>query len=106
MCQSDFSNIHLLPEENRALRRYSKFDRIPDGAELLQTFKQFGFVHHVGAVPDSTGVLRGGWYVVSRKGRLYLQYRKEQRKAEWREGRHFWITTIIAVLALIIAILK
>ena len=106
MCQTDFSNIHLLPEENRALLHYSRLDRIPDGAAHLHVFLSLGFVARVGAVPDNTGVRRGGWYHVTVKGRRYLQYRKEKRDAEWREGRHFWITTIIAILALIIALLK
>ena len=106
MYRSDFSDLLLLPEENRALVRYSRMKRIPDDAKHLYTFIKLGFVARVGAVPDSTGVLRGGWHVVSTNGRRYLQYRKEKRASEWREGRHFWINTIIAVLALIIAILK
>lgn len=106
MCQADFSNIHLLPEENRALFRYSRLSRVPEDDPHLPTFKRLGFVRLEGAVKDKTGVMRGGWYVISDNGRRYLEYLKDKRRSERRDGRRFLITTIIAWLALVVAILS
>ena len=106
MCQADFSNIHLLPEENRALFRYSRLSRVPEDDPHLPTFKHLGFVCLEGAVRDETGVMRGGWYVISDNGRRYLEYLKDKRRSERRDGRRFLITTIIAWLALVVAILS
>ena len=106
MCQADFSNIHLLPEENRALFRYSRLSRVPEDDPHLPTFKHLGFVRLEGTVQDKTGVMRGGWYVISDNGRRYLEYLKDKRRSERRDGRRFLITTIIAWLALVVAILS
>ena len=102
MCQADYSLIHLLPEEIRTLRRYSKLDRIPDCAPHLQTFLRLRFVCRVGAVPDSTGVRRGGWYVVTIDGRRYLEYLNDQRNdRRWTRGLAI-AAILISLFALIL----
>lgn len=106
MLQCDFSNIHLLPEENRALVRFSRMKRIPPDSPHFETFRRAGFIDVCGATQDADGVFRGGWYSVSDKGRRYLQYLKEQRRSRRVSARRFWITTFIAVFALLVAILS
>ena len=98
MCQADFSSIHLLPEENRALFRYSRLSRVPEDDPHLPTFKRLCFVRLEGAVKDKTGVMRGGWYVISDNGRRYLEYLKDQRNDRW------W-TRGLAIAAIVISLI-
>ena len=79
-------------------------DRIPNTDLHFDTFYRLGFIQRCGSVSDETGVRRGGWYEISPEGRRYLQYVNERIRDKAKEDRRYWITTIIAIVALIVAI--
>lgn len=105
MVLSDFTEIHLLPEEEAALRRYAALDQIPEDAPYLETFRRHGLLSRVDMQIDNMGSPYGGRLVVSDHCRRFLNYLNEKKKERYVTTRHFWITTAIAVAALVIALI-
>lgn len=105
MVLSDFSEIHLLPEEEAALRRYAALDQIPEDAPYLKTFQRHGLLTRVDTVRDVEGVYRGGRLVVSDHCRRFLNDLDEQKRKKRKDDVRYWITTGISVLALVIALM-
>lgn len=104
MSHPDFSAVHLLPDEEAALRRYAALDQIPEDAPHLKTFQRLGFISKVDTRRDVYGVARGGQLIVSDEGRRFLNYLDEKKKERYATTRQFWITTGIAAAALIISL--
>lgn len=105
MILSDFSEIHLLPEEEAALRRYAALDQIPEDAPHLKTFQRHGLLSRVDMQIDNMGSPYGGRLIVSDHGRRFLNYLDEKKRAKLKNDVRYWVTTGISVLALIIALM-
>lgn len=97
MSHADFSAVHLLPEEEAALRRYAALDQIPEDAPYLKTFRRYGFLSIVDTVQDDMGFPGGGRLIVSDHGRRFLNYLDD--KAKERSWDHW-----LAIAALIVSI--
>ena len=97
MVLSDFTEIHLLPEEEAALRHYATLDQIPEDAPHLKTFQRLGFISKVDTRRDVCGVARGGRLIISDEGRRFLNYLDDKSKD--RRWDHW-----LAIAALIVSI--
>ena len=97
MSHPDFSAVHLLPEEEAALRRYAALNQIPEDAPHLKTFQRLGFISKVDTRRDVYGVARGGQLIVSDEGRRFLNYLDDKSKD--RRWDHW-----LAIAALIVSI--
>ena len=104
MIVSDFSDIHLLPEEEAALRRYAALDHIPDDAPHLEAIRRYGLLCRVDMQIDDMGSPYGGRLIVSDHGRRFLNWLDEKAKERHVSIRQFRITTAIAIVALIVSI--
>ena len=80
MSHPDFSAVHLLPEEEAALRRYAALDQIPEDAPYLKTFRRYGFLSRVDTVQDDMGFPGGCRLIVSDHGRRFLHYLEDKDK--------------------------
>lgn len=105
MVLSDFTEIHLLPEEEAALRRYAALDQIPEDALYLETFRKHGLLSRVDMQIDDMGSPYGGRLIVSDHCRRFLNYLDEQKRKKLKDDVRYWITTGISILALIIALM-
>ena len=97
MLLSKFSEIHLLPEEEAALRRYAALDQIPADAPHLKTFQRLGFISKVDTRRNVYGVARGGRLIISDEGLRFLNYLDDKSKD--RRWDHW-----LAIAALIVSI--
>ena len=97
MSHPDFSAVHLLPEEEAALRRYAALDQVPEDAPHLKTFQRLGFISKVDTRRDVYGVARGGRLIISDEGRRFLNYLDD--KAKERRWDHW-----LAIAAIIVSI--
>lgn len=105
MLLSKFSEIHLLPEEEAALRHYATLDQIPEDALYLKTFQRHGLLDRVDMQIDDMGSPYGGRFIISDHALRFLNYLDEKKKERYATTRQFWITTGIAAAALIISLI-
>lgn len=105
----DFSAVHLLPEEEAALRRYAALDQIPEDAPYLKTFRRYGFLSRVDTVQDDMGFPGGGRLIVSDHGRRFLHYledKDKQRRWDHRLAVAALAVSIGSLIVSVIALLK
>ncbi len=96
----DFNQIKLTPSETRLLKK-SRQEPIP--MEAVPRLLRFGFVKEY-FIPVKGGLgKRTGKAVITESGSDFLIYRKGRFIEKWIP---YWITTGIAILALLISIVK
>lgn len=105
----DFESFHPTRKEIRAILRASRKKRVPyhpnDPAQ--QTMKDWGFLRYPADQPR--GVLDGAppeYLEPTEECIRYAEWRKAQRREHRMVTRRYWITTAIAIVALLVAIIS
>ncbi len=104
MSKLDYYSLHLLPEEEKALIRYSRMDSIPEDSPYFESFRRMGFIAQKGGTRDAFGVVRGGCYVASDECRRYVHWFKTLKRDKCLENLRYVITTLIAFSALLVSL--
>ena len=101
MNTSDFDKIVLTPEELNILRKL--VDQKPIDQDLCKKYPQFyaiGFLKRK-EIPGRIGTVPFGNYFVDERAKQYIRYVDSQRKLRMQNTRRYWITTAIALAALV-----
>lgn len=103
---ADFSQIHLLPVEASALRRYARKRRIPLDAPHVDALRAYGFLRLDSDPLDSPRRRKAAWYAVTPDGLRYLYYLDGQRRdRRWTRGLAI-AAIIISIAALCVSVLS
>ena len=94
----DFDRIVLGHTELSTLRKSSKRSVSINKCEQLLRFQLVN--EEIEHIPGYQGN-RLGTCRINDKGRDYLVYWNKKKQAEWKSDRRYWITTIIALAALL-----
>lgn len=111
----EFNEINLNEEEYKGLQSILKADGIPDedmGKEPYRMLLAYGLIEHdyrdkfPYEYPAGTITLPRNALVITNKGRSMLEKMRRKNESEKKNDRRYRITTAIAILALVIAILS
>lgn len=102
----DFTNLILTDKEQKIFNRFVKRDSVFLSKEEFIALRNRGLVTGIlGGKSDSFDIPESGSCKLSEKGKQFRAYQCRQQKANRKNNRRYWITTGIALAALIKAFL-
>lgn len=97
-----FDEISLTRKELSRLKKLRRLDKQVPSAKCEANLIEYRLIDH--QVFYENGVSIGFHSWINRKGKDYLAYLDKQKRSERRDSIRFFVSTLIAIIALIIAV--
>ena len=102
----DFSKVYLSSREIRLLKRFGRRPFLADDYGLSPALRTLRFIEpHYSEKRNAIGEPEMDGFRISGAGKRYLLFLKVQKRSQRRETRRYWLTTAIAWLGFVLALI-